>query len=114
MHELSIIENILNIIIGIAQKEGLTSITKVVLEIGELRQIVPQTMRFAFEAASKGSIAESAVLEMEFVPVKARCNSCTREFLINDNIFLCAHCGGTDLSVTEGQELIIKNIEGEN
>ena len=60
MHEFSIIENILTIVEEISVKEGLTSISKVSLLIGKMRQIVPDTMSFAFEAAAKGTIAESA------------------------------------------------------
>ena len=113
MHEFSIIENILTIVEETAEKEGLTSISKVTLIIGKMRQFVPETMSFAFEAASKGTIAESAALEMEFIPIKIHCNECGNEFIVNNHTYVCDKCSSTDLSVIEGQELIIKNIEGE-
>lgn len=113
MHEFSIIENILAIIEEIAENEKLTSISKVTLLIGKMRQIVPDTMSFAFEAAAKDTIAGSATLEMEFVPIKIHCNDCSNEFIVNNHTYVCERCGSTDLSVLEGQELIIKNIEGE-
>lgn len=113
MHEFSIIENILTIVEEISEKEGLTSVSKVTLLIGKMRQIVPDTMSFAFEAAAKGTIADSAALEMEFVPIKIHCNECGNEFIVKNHTYVCEQCGSTDLSVLEGQELIIKNIEGE-
>jgi hydrogenase nickel incorporation protein HypA/HybF len=113
MHELSIIHNIINIIEYISQKAGLVKITRVVLQVGELRQIVPHVMQFAFEAASKDTMAEKAALELETIPLRVRCKACGRESGVENNVFICAHCGDTSLDVIEGEELIIKHIEGE-
>lgn len=113
MHELGIIQNIITIIEEIARKEGLSRITKVVLLVGELRQIVPHAMHFAFDAATKDTMAEKAALELETIALRVRCRACGRESGVENNVFICAHCGDSSLDVIEGEELIIKHIEGE-
>ena len=105
--------NLFNIIEDVAEKNDLVSIRKVELVIGEMRQIVPVAMEMAFEAISKETIAESAVLEMEFIPIRMKCNKCENEFEVGSNIYICPECGGSDLKLVQGQELMIKNITGE-
>lgn len=114
MHEFSLIENILRTVEETAQREHLRTVTSVKLVVGRMRQIVPETMRFAFEAASKGTVAEGAALHMEFVPIRMRCGACGHEFEVDDRVFVCPQCGDTDLELKKGMELLIESMEGED
>ena len=114
MHELSIAGNLFDILMDIAKKNNLKKIERVVLSVGAMRQIVPIAMRTAFEAVTAGSLAEGAVLEMEAVPVEMRCLSCGAVFAVEQNIFVCPFCSAVRLELISGDELIIKNIEGED
>lgn len=113
MHELSIVENLLGIIKSVAEENKMSRVTRVHLKIGNLRQIVPEMFQFAFDTAKKGTIAESASLGMTFVPAKAVCRTCGREFIVDDNFFICEGCSGIDVDVIEGKELLIDTMEGE-
>lgn len=113
MHEFSIIQNVIEISTESIKDRGLTKVLNIKLIIGKMRQIVPEAMQFAFEASTKGTLLESSVLEMEFKSIKMRCKSCSAEFQVDDNMYICETCQGTDLSIIQGQELIIKSIEGE-
>ena len=75
MHEFSLIENILRTVEETARREHLRTVTGVRLVVGRMRRIVPETMRFAFEAASKATVAEGATLHLEFVPIRMRCGA---------------------------------------
>jgi len=43
-----------------------------------------------------------------------RCESCSSEFVVEAHVYLCPECQSVDLELIDGQELLIKNIEGEN
>ena len=113
MHEFSIIQNVIDIVKESACEKGLTKVTKVTLVIGKMRQIVPEAMQFAFEAATKGDLLEHSELAMKFKPIKMKCNTCDAVFEVEDNEYFCTACNGSDLSIIQGQELIIQSIEGE-
>ncbi|MCL2025845.1 MAG: hydrogenase maturation nickel metallochaperone HypA [Leptospirales bacterium] len=114
MHELSIAGSIFDILMDIAGKNNLKKIERVVLSVGAMRQVVPIAMETAFAAVTAGSIAEGAVLEMEVIPVEMRCVSCDAVFAVERNIFVCPLCDAVKLDLVSGDELIIKNIEGED
>lgn len=114
MHELSIMNSLFDILQDIAKENNLKKIYKVTLSVGKMRQIVPVAMEMAFTAVTNGSVAEGAKLEMESIPIKMRCSSCGDEFLVEHNIFICPNCESSKLEIISGDELIIKNIEGED
>ncbi|MBN1576047.1 MAG: hydrogenase maturation nickel metallochaperone HypA [Chitinispirillaceae bacterium] len=113
MHELSIVEGLIDIIRETAQTHGLNRVEKVTLRIGAMRQIVPDALNFAFEVLGKGTIAEGAEVVITVVPTKARCGECGSEFTVDDCCFICTSCGSGGVVVTEGKELYIDSIEGE-
>jgi hydrogenase nickel incorporation protein HypA/HybF len=113
MHEFSIVENLVTIMEQTAKEQHLKKITGVYLLVGKLRQIVPETMQMAFEAATRGTLAESASLFMETVPIVLRCNTCKNEQSVEENVFICQQCHSGDVEVISGEELLLKKLEGE-
>jgi hydrogenase nickel incorporation protein HypA/HybF len=113
MHELSVVQNIFLTIEKVALANNLKKVTKIVLKVGKLRQLVPEFLHFAFTTIAKNTIAENAVFEIELVPIKMRCNSCQRGFIVEENIYFCDKCGSSDLEMLAGKEIILDNIEGE-
>ncbi len=113
MHELGIITNIFTIIEQVAADHHLSHIDKVKLKIGKLQQIVPDIFAFAFETVAKGTKAEGAVLDVDYVPVKMKCTGCSHEFRVEDHIYVCPTCGQTRLTMLEGMEIILESLEGE-
>jgi Zn finger protein HypA/HybF involved in hydrogenase expression len=51
-----------------AAASGGARITRVVLEIGKLSAVLPDAVRFCFDAATEGTVAEGAELEIIEVP----------------------------------------------
>mgnify|MGYP000406164265 CR=1 FL=1 len=113
MHETAIVQDMFRIIDEVAEKEQLQRIDKVHFSIGQMMQIVPDLFRFAFDSAKENTIAAEATVEIEFLPVKMKCNTCNYEFEVADNTFYCPSCEGSDLDLIQGKELLIKSIEGE-
>lgn len=86
------------------------TVHSVTLDVGALCAVVPDAMRFCFELAAEGTVAQGASLEIHLVPGAARCRSCGTAFPLPDLILLCA-CGSADVVVTAGQELRIRSME---
>ena len=112
MHELSLIQNIFATILKIAADNQLQRITKVTLQIGQLRQVVPEFLQFAFTATAKDTIAAEAQLVIEHIPITVLCQSCSQKFTVTENIYICPYCQSTKLEILSGKEIIIASIEG--
>jgi hydrogenase nickel incorporation protein HypA/HybF len=108
MHELSIADSIVRI--ACAHAAG-RRVVKVELKVGHLRQVVPGSLAFAFELVAQGTAAEGAELELEEVPAAGRCRGCGAETELDGFPLACARCGGLDLELLRGEELLVDSLE---
>jgi len=86
-------------------------VTVVTVRIGHLRQVVPSSLQFAFELVAQGTVAEGAELVMEMVPAAGRCRACGAESPLPEFPLRCASCGGLDMEVVRGEELLVDSLE---
>ncbi len=107
MHEFGIMQEMLATILEHAAGRR---VRRVVLQIGALACVVPEAMRFSFDAGKTGTLAESAELEIQHQPGRGRCRSCGIEFELTDPLALCA-CGSASIKWLSGQELRITEME---
>lgn len=110
MHELGIISSMVKTIEQIVQEQGLTQVQKLVLEVGELSGVVPRYTEECYPAAVYKTFMQDTVLELETVPGIVRCRTCGREFNAMQQDFHCPQCGGEDLEILSGNDVIIKEI----
>ncbi|NLV30251.1 MAG: hydrogenase maturation nickel metallochaperone HypA [Acidobacteria bacterium] len=111
MHELGIAENILEIVRQ-SIPEGLArDIRKIRVRVGRFAGVVPDSLDFCFGVMAGESEMPGAALLIEEVPTSCRCRGCGREFELEELVFLCPHCGGSDLEVISGKELEVVDIE---
>lgn len=113
MHELSLMNSILDIAQEHAQREQARSIRTIALRVGALSGVDPQALEFAFEAARIGTMAQEARLEVEYVPLVAYCQPCDQEFGVDSPfaIALCPFCGEPTAVLRQGEELEVKYLE---
>jgi hydrogenase nickel incorporation protein HypA/HybF len=104
MHELSLVESILQIIEEYAEREGFSRVTSLRLSCGKLSCVVPQALRFAFEVQSKGTRAEGASLELEVLPAAIHCLVCGKDVTIDRFEAQCPVCNGYDVMLLRGTE----------
>jgi hydrogenase nickel incorporation protein HypA/HybF len=110
---MSVAQSILKIVLNEAQRNGATKVKIVRIRAGELRGIVRDQLAFFFDFITKDTLAEGSVLEVEQVPIKAKCKSCEHVFMVQNYEFLCPECTSKDVDVIEGLELAVKEIEVE-
>ena len=68
-------------------------------------------MRFSFDVVMKGSLADGARLEIIKIPGQAWCLQCMKPITIERRFDACADCGGHQLQITAGEEMLIKELE---
>jgi hydrogenase nickel incorporation protein HypA/HybF len=112
MHEMGIAMQIVEIAmasIPAGLKEA--KVEKVNLAVGKLSAVVPDSLRFCFEIASKDTPLAHAALNIDEIPVRARCRDCQQEWIITEPVFTCNQCRSGAIDVISGRELDIISIE---
>jgi hydrogenase nickel incorporation protein HypA/HybF len=108
MHELAMARAI--VAIAGEEAEGYR-VTRVRVRIGHLRQVVPSALCRAFTIAAAGTPVAGAQLEIEHVPVAGRCRACGEESAMSGLPLRCGACGGLEVDVVAGEELLVESIE---
>jgi hydrogenase nickel incorporation protein HypA/HybF len=111
VHELSLIASVFDVLEEQAREHGAARVTRVVLRIGVMSGVVPDLLESAFEIYKRGTLAESARLEIVRVPVRVRCPDCGGESMREDSDFSCTACGSRRVEIVEGRELIVETID---
>jgi hydrogenase nickel incorporation protein HypA/HybF len=111
MHELSIVAGLFETLAVQAQENHAARITGVTLKIGRLAGVVPELLESAFDMYKKGTIAETAKLTVDVVPLRVRCKACGMEKGVESYVFLCGDCRSPDLEILEGTDMILERIE---
>ncbi|MGA2320109.1 MAG: hydrogenase maturation nickel metallochaperone HypA [Solirubrobacteraceae bacterium] len=108
MHELSIAQSIAEVAERHARGRR---VIKVELRVGHLRQVVPDSLQFAFELITRGTTLDGAELQITQVPVAGRCRECGAESVMDGFPLCCDRCGGLDVELFAGEELLIDALE---
>ena len=113
MHELSLAENILQLIEDAAAAQPFHRVKTVWLEIGQLACVEQESLRFFFAVVTEDSIARQAKLEIIGIAGQAVCQECHRTFPVAAYHETCPHCGCSALQITQGEEMRIRELEVE-
>lgn len=113
MHELSLIQDLLEAVCQSAAENSINRVSLVKLVVGEWHGALPEALDFAFQALTPGTVCEGAALEVETVPALLQCRQCGREYKCGEFPFLCGSCGAGGARVLQGKELYLEYYEGE-
>ncbi|HSW46155.1 MAG TPA: hydrogenase maturation nickel metallochaperone HypA [Phycisphaerae bacterium] len=115
MHEASIAMAAIEQAIEVARRHGASRVTRIEMEIGILRAVVPEIMQAAFEACAIGTAAEGASLDLQVKAALARCRACDQQFKpdLEAISFACPACGQADADLLIGNDIILKSVECE-
>jgi len=111
MHEMALAEGVREIVDDAARSGGARRVASVRLEIGRLAQVEVDALRFAFEVVKRGSLADSARLEIVERDGLAWCMCCSEVVAIGALGDACPTCGHHQLQVTGGDRMRVLEIE---
>ncbi len=108
MHELGLCASIVD---AVATRAGERPVARVRVRVGRLHHVHPEAFEQSFEVAAAGSVAEGAQAELVLMPVRFRCEGCGAEGQSDEQPTACASCGGVDVELTGGDELMLELLE---
>jgi len=108
MHELSITQGVVDIC---ESNAGGRRVTSVVLQIGALSGVIPESVEFCFDACTRGTALEGANLIIERTEGRGRCDDCGAAFSLGAYYQPCPGCGSYRVAVLSGEELRVKELE---
>jgi hydrogenase nickel incorporation protein HypA/HybF len=109
VHELSICSSIADIATRHAAGRTVTVIN---VRIGQLRQIVPDTLVYCWGLVSADTTLDGSRISVESVPARIRCRSCERVTDVGElPVFACGGCGGVDVEIASGEEFLVTSME---
>jgi len=111
MHEMSIAQSILDIVDEYMVKENGRKLKEVVVEIGELTAVVPESLAFCYEVLVENSHYQNSKICINIIPLMGTCLDCHHSFKIKDFEFYCPDCQSSNIDVKGDQELRISHLE---
>lgn len=111
MHEMALAESVLGIIEEYARRDRFDRVRTVRLEIGRLAGVEVESLRFCFDAVSRGSVAEAAALDIVQLPGAGWCLQCCEAIALDEVATPCPRCASYQVQVTGGTEMRVKELE---
>jgi hydrogenase nickel incorporation protein HypA/HybF len=112
MHEVSIVEALIEQVEGEVERAGASGrVTRLGLSIGRLSGVHADSIRFAFELLSPGTILEGADLEIDEPRAVCVCSACGARTELEELSLDCPGCGDVDITLHGGQEMLLQTID---
>ena len=111
MHEVSLAEEILEIVESASRNTPFTSVKTLTLAVGDLAGVEPQALEFALEHMSQGTLLDGALIQMIPIPGSGFCETCNTRVALDFALSPCPRCGHQPLANVEGTELRIRDLE---
>ncbi len=111
MHELSLLENVREILEEHAKNQNFERVEEITLEIGALSCVEIEALKFAFESVMKGSLAENAALHFKIIKGQGHCKNCDNFSDLEMLYDACSHCGYAPVEVIAGLEMKITELK---
>jgi len=111
VHELAICQALMEQVERIAQEERADQVLSIHLAIGPLSGVESRLLEQAFSVARAGSIADSAELVIESMPVQVNCKQCGQLTEALPGRLVCGSCGDWRTSLISGDELELRHVE---
>ncbi len=112
MHEMGIAMEIIQIVKD-SIPEDMTECTvrSVNVDIGQMSSVVPESLTFCFEMASKETVCEGAELIITEIPSIMTCESCAHEWHVDAQAFTCPECDSIKIQLSQHTDIDINSFD---
>ncbi|MDD8018385.1 MAG: hydrogenase maturation nickel metallochaperone HypA [Bacteroidota bacterium] len=114
MHELSIAENIVEIIHQHVDEDRLRDVRAVGVKVGTYSGVVADSLEFSYQAITAATPLEQSFLALEQISFVVECEECNQKLINDDGVTQCSSCGSFKTKIISGRELQVKDIELED
>jgi hydrogenase nickel incorporation protein HypA/HybF len=109
MHELSLCQAIAGVVKPYADGRHIDIVR---VQIGALRQVVPESLTFCWTLIRDHEDMPDAELELEFVTAEVQCRACGQRSTITSQwSLLCPRCESADVEVLRGNEFQVTSLD---
>jgi hydrogenase nickel incorporation protein HypA/HybF len=109
MHELSLCRSIFTV--ADRAREG-RPVDVIHLRVGQLRQVVPQTLQYCWTIVTDQTELDGSRLEIEHLEVTLQCKDCDTTTGVEHNLVLtCGGCGSGNVTVIQGEEFMLTSMD---
>ena len=113
MHELGVMETVLNTALEFAEEHDASEIREIHLLTGIVFGIHKSYAEMFFRMVAQDTIAKDAKLVFTLVPARFICKECkgqTEYTALSEKELFCKHCGSKEIVMVSGREFRIQNI----
>lgn len=110
MHELGLVCQIVKTIDEVYESRGLSEVSRIVLDVGEMSDVVPVYIEEAWKSVAPTTKYPNAKMELNIIPAKAKCLSCGNEDFVKSFGLTCPKCDSESIKLVSGREFFIKEI----
>lgn len=112
MHEMAIAHSILTEVEQLIEKHNARGALWVKIKIGILSGVVEEQLKFAFDIYKKQfEVCEKLELKMRSQPLILKCRKCEKITERSEYLMQCNHCHGSAVTIIDGEEMILEQVE---
>jgi hydrogenase nickel incorporation protein HypA/HybF len=108
MHELALCGSIADIVTRHAAGRRVDVVR---VRIGQLRQVVPDTLSYCWELVTAQTPLADCALLIEHVAARLRCDQCGAEHDMGAEFRFACDCGSTAVTVVAGEEFSVGSLD---
>ena len=86
-------------------------VERVLVRIGHLRQVVPDSLQFSWQLLVEGTNLDGCTLDVDHVPAIVECAACAAATTLDLPVLACGACGSLDVELRSGEEFLIVAID---
>lgn len=113
MHETAMMQNLVSTALQALKNHKVKRVSSVNVSIGKLANVLPDALKFAFEATIKDTALAGAELKIKFLPIIAKCDDCGYDYHAEGFPFICPMCKSNRFIILNGEEAYIDSIDCE-
>ena len=110
MHELSLADEVLRIAEHEANKNNAGHVSEITIEAGTFCGVEIDIFRSALEMISEGTVLSGASFNIERIKGKGYCQSCNREFEMDNRVDTCPACNSFPSEIRNGYEFRVVSL----
>ncbi|GIG87977.1 hydrogenase maturation nickel metallochaperone HypA [Plantactinospora endophytica] len=107
MHEIGMCAGLVDLI---GERAAGRPVRDVRIRVGVRHAVLDDAFDQAFAMVAAGSAAEGATVDLVVTPTSVTCRSCGHRADSLDTLAVCPNCGGADVELSGGDELVLESI----